>query len=274
MMAAKSGEHPAGLRGQLELFRDYALPNFRDLLFEVAKGPAMLVWLDGRSNTKTRPQENFARELMELFTIGVGQFTEADVRAAARVFTGWTLQRIGDGDDPCASTSSSSTPASMMLGKTFSFPIYVDGIEPSRRARHRRMEDGLDFLAALARHPETARRLARKLWSFFVSEIHPPDEGFVAHSNVYLSSDTHMAPVVRAVLRSSQFDASSSYFARYSWPVEYVARALKEVGYAWYPLNARWARWPTWGSSSSSRLMWPDGIAARRGFPRRPCWPG
>ena len=57
----------------------------------------MLFWLDGRLNTKARPQENFAREVMELFTIGVGQFTESDVYAGARVFTGWNLQRIGDG---------------------------------------------------------------------------------------------------------------------------------------------------------------------------------
>ena len=100
MMAAKPSEHPAGLRGQIELFRDYALPNFRDLLFEVARDPAMLFWLDGRLNTKARPQENFAREIMELFTIGVGQFSEADVYAGARVFTGWNLQRIGDAADP------------------------------------------------------------------------------------------------------------------------------------------------------------------------------
>ena len=288
MMAAKSGEHPAGLRGQLELFRDYALPNFRDLLFEVAKGPAMLVWLDGRSNTKTRPQENFARELMELFTMGVGQFTEADVRAAARVFTGWTLQRIGDGDDPGAFYQFVFNAGQHDAeGKTFSFPIYVDGSRTiPARATASGMEDGLDFLAALARHPATARRLARKLWSFFVSEVQPPDEGFVAQiSNVYLSSDTHMAPVVGAVLRSSQFDASSSYFARYSWPVEYVARALKEVGYALYPLNAAlgplanmgqqlfqppdvagWSIGPSWFSTATmlARMNFASGVIGRQ----------
>jgi uncharacterized protein (DUF1800 family) len=85
MVAAKKSEHPAGLWSQLELFRDYALPNFGDLLFEVARDPAMLYWLDGRLNTKARPQENFAREVMELFTIGVGRFTESDVYAGARV---------------------------------------------------------------------------------------------------------------------------------------------------------------------------------------------
>ena len=117
---------PAGLRGQLELFRDYALPNFRDLLVEVAKDQAMLVWLDGRQNTKARPQENFAREIMELFTIGVGQFVEADVYAGARVFTGWNLQRIGNADDPNNFYQFFYNAAQHDTNeKTFSFPIYA-----------------------------------------------------------------------------------------------------------------------------------------------------
>src|SRR4030095_16398687 len=91
MFAAKPDEDSSRTRGQIELFRAYALGNFRDLLIQVAKDPAMLVWLDGRTNVRARPQENFARELMELFTMGVGKFAETDVYAGARVFTGWNL---------------------------------------------------------------------------------------------------------------------------------------------------------------------------------------
>ena len=91
MLAAKPDEDASRTKGQIELFREYALGNFRDLLIEVAKDPAMLVWLDGRTNVRARPQENFARELMELFTMGVGRFEETDVYAGARVFTGWNL---------------------------------------------------------------------------------------------------------------------------------------------------------------------------------------
>ena len=72
-MAAKASEDPDGVRGQIEMLRDNALGNFRDLLVTVAQDVAMLEWLDGRQNTRTRPQENFGRELMELFTMGVGQ---------------------------------------------------------------------------------------------------------------------------------------------------------------------------------------------------------
>ena len=93
VLAAKPSEDPAGVRGQLELFREHAVGNFRDLLLAVAQDVAMLVWLDGRTNVKAKPQENFARELMELFTMGVGQFAETDVYAGARVFTGWNMVR-------------------------------------------------------------------------------------------------------------------------------------------------------------------------------------
>src|SRR5262249_19652909 len=96
-MIAKPSEDGAGVRGQLELLREFALGNFRDLLLAVAKDTAMLVWLDGRTNVKGKPQENFARELMELFTMGVDTFAESDVVSGARVFTGWNLARGTNG---------------------------------------------------------------------------------------------------------------------------------------------------------------------------------
>jgi uncharacterized protein (DUF1800 family) len=268
MLAAKSSEHPAGLRGQIELFRDYALPNFRGLLIEVARDPAMLYWLDGRLNTRARPQENFAREVMELFTIGVGQFVESDVYAGARVFTGWNLQRIGDARDPLGffqfffNAAQHDTNA-----KTFSFPIYADGSRtiPARAASDG-MQDGIDLLVALARHPETGRRLARRLWSYFISEIREPDEAFIARmANVYAMSDCHMSPVVRAVLSSPEFDASDSHFARYSWPVEFVIRALKEIGFSNFPLNA--ALGPL--SNMGQQLFEPPDVA---GWERGAAW--
>ena len=275
MMAAKASEHPAGLRGQIELFRDYALPNFRDLLYEVARDPAMLFWLDGRLNTKARPQENFAREVMELFTMGVGQFTEEDVYAGARVFTGWNLQRIGDARDPLGFYQFFYNGAQHdTSAKTFSFPIYTDGSKTiPARAESGGMQDGVDLLNALARHPETARRLARKLWSFFISEIRPPDEAFVARiANVYALSDCHMSPVVRAVLTSQEFDAPDSYFREIL-----VARRVRGARAEGNRLRGISAQQPrsdrsrTWASSCSSRRTSPDGSGARRGSRPRRC---
>jgi uncharacterized protein (DUF1800 family) len=241
MLAQNASAHPARSRGQMELLRDYALGNFRDLLVEIAKDPAMLVWLDGRTNTRQRPQENFAREIMELFTMGVGFYTEADVYAGARVFTGWNMRRVGERQDPVGyyefvyNAGQHETTA-----KEFSFPIYANGSRTiPARAAGQGMQDGLDLIDALARHPETGRRLARKLYAFFINELDEPDERLINQlAAVYRQNDYEMAPVMRVLLLSPQFNDPENYFARYSWPAEFVARALKEVGYAGFSVDS------------------------------------
>jgi uncharacterized protein (DUF1800 family) len=237
VLAAKPSQDPAGAKGQIELFRERALGNFRELLVEVSKDIAMMYWLDNRLNTRTRPQENFGRELMELFTFGVEHYTEPDVYAAARAFTGWTIVRTG-GDAPYwrfnYNANQHDTDA-----KEFSFAIYASGsrrIEPRSAAQG--MQDGLDLIAALAVHPETARRLARRLWTWFVSETEAPDPGFVENvANVYLRNDTNIKPVIRAVLFSPFFTDPSRFYQRYSWPIELVIRALKEVGHVGFSVD-------------------------------------
>jgi uncharacterized protein (DUF1800 family) len=100
------------------------------------------------------------------------------------------------------------------------------------------MQDGVDLITALAIHPETARRLARKFWNFFVSEIHQPDPGFVeSTAAVYLQNRTEIRPVVRHILTSPWFNNPSVRHARYSWPAEFVARAIREVGWQGFSLD-------------------------------------
>lgn len=232
MLALKPGED-SGRRGQIELFRHYALGKFRDLLIEVAKDPAMLVWLDGQFNTHEAPQENFAREVMELFTFGLGHYTETDVYAAARVFTAWNLVATSDGITTVPYYESVYVPGRHdTSAKTFTFPIYSDGgtTIPARSSSEGR-QDAVDFLTALAGHPQTARRLAEKLWTFFVSDVSPPPTAFIdGAAEAYLRNDTDMKPMVRFVLESPWFFDPANYYTRYAWPVEYVARAIKEVG--------------------------------------------
>src|SRR5216683_3785435 len=188
-LAAKPSEDPGQVRGQLEMLRENALGNFRDILMNIAKDTAMLIWLDGRTNTKAQPQENFGREIMELFTVGVGNYTEPDVYAAARVFTGWNLQHPGAAADGSQHyefiyNAGQHEPTE----KTFSFPIYPGGSKtiPARSAADG-MQDGLDLIGALAGNPDTARYLARKLYRFFVSEAGAVSEAFVNRiANVYL----------------------------------------------------------------------------------------
>ena len=291
MMALKPGELP-GPPGQIELFRQHALGSFRNLLLEVARNPAMLVWLDGRTNFRARPQENFAREIMELFTWGVGNYTEEDVYAAARVFTGWNLRNPTGGRNNAPETyyeffynpNQHDTNA-----KTFTFPIYGQGGRtiPARSAADG-MQDGIDFITALAWHPETARRLARKLWNFFVSELESPDPAFVAAvANEYLLNSTDMKPVVRYILRSSWFNDRNRVYARYSWPVEFVARAIREIGWAGFSVGsartplanmaqtlfeppdvAGWALGPGWFSTGTmlARMNFAATLAANQRF--------
>jgi len=240
MMDAKPSTDTAGVRGQIELFRQMGMGRFRDLLVEVAKDPAMIVWLDGRTNFKAQPQENFGRELMELFTFGIGHYVEADVYAAARTFTGWNLTLLGTRDTPTARYAFNYNAAQHdVAAKTFTFAIYANGSKtiPARAAASG-MQDGIDLIDALAHHPETARRLARRLWTWFVSDVEAPDDAWVENiAGIYLSNDTQIRPVMRAVFLSTHFRSSSRHFNRYAWPVEYVVRAMKEVGYVGFSVN-------------------------------------
>lgn len=239
MMDAKPSEDPAQAKGQIELFREHALGNFRELLVAVARDSAMLYWLDNRLNTRLRPQENFARELMELFTLGVQKFTEPDVYAAARVFTGWNVTQVFRGTDAAYITYFFNAAQHDTDAKEFSFPIYSSGsnrIDPRSGASGE--QDGIDLIAALASHPETARRMARKLWTWFVSETREAPDDFVESiSSVYLRNDTNMKPVIRAVLLSPHFTSEENFYQRYAWPVEYVVRALKEVGFVGFSVS-------------------------------------
>jgi len=239
-MAAKASEDPGQVRGQIEMLRDLALANFEDILVNIAKDTAMLFWLDGRTNTRAQPQENFGREIMELFTVGVGHYTEADVYAAARVFTGWNLARPGAVADGSQRYEFAYLANQHETGaKTFSFPIYADGNRtiPARPAANG-MQDGLDLIAALARSPETARYLAAKLYRFFVSEAGDVSGAFVDRvAAMYLRTRGEMKPVIREVLLSPEFWSPASYFARYSWPVEFVVRAVKDVGWTGFSLG-------------------------------------
>jgi uncharacterized protein (DUF1800 family) len=177
---------------------------------------------------------------MELFSMGVGHYTEPDVYAAARVFTGWNLARTGSAAD-----GSQRFQFNYVAGqhdtnaKAFSFPIYPDGGKTiSARSAADGMQDGVDLITALASSPDTARYLATKLYRCFVSESGTPDSGWIARiAQVYLQSGFDMRTVMREVLLSPEFWAPAAQFARLSWPVEFVIRALKDIGWVGFSLN-------------------------------------
>jgi uncharacterized protein (DUF1800 family) len=190
---------------QNELLRKYALGKFRPFLLEVSKDPAMLVWLDSNSNVKGKPNENYAREVMELFSLGVGNYTEKDIREAARAFTGWHA----DGDRFAFKPDLHDDGQKTVLGRTGNL-------------------NGDDVVAAVLDRPATARYLVRKLYRFFVSESHqPPDALLQPLADSFSKSDYDIAGLVRTLLRSRHFFSDHAYRQRVKSPVEFVLGCVR-----------------------------------------------
>ena len=285
-MAAKASEDAAGVTGQIEMLRANALGNFSDILLNVARDVAMVSWLDGRTNTRTRPQENFAREIMELFTVGVGRYTEEDVYAGARVFTGWNLRRVGTGTAQHYEFFFNAGQHDL-TAKSFTFPIYAGGSAtiPARAAASG-AQDGLDLITALANSPNTANYLSTKLYKFFISEIGDPSPVVISRcAQAYLANGTSIKALMRELLTSNEF--WSNQWNRYAWPVEFVVRALKDFGWQGFSLNsalaplsnmgqilfeppdvAGWDLGQSWFSSGAmlSRINFASTLAANQRF--------
>jgi uncharacterized protein (DUF1800 family) len=161
------------------------------------------------------------------------------------VFTGWNLRTIGVGGSGAGSYEFVYEPnRHETSAKEFSFPVYSSRQSgtPNRipaRAAADGYRDGLDLIHALAFHPETARRLARRMWTWFVSETASPDDRFVKDvARAYLDNDTSIRATLRAIFTSEAFQDPSAYYARYSWPAEFVVRILTEVGYQGFSVNS------------------------------------
>lgn len=171
--------------------RRNALGRFEDLLQGAILAPAMLIYLNGATSTKAHPNENLGRELLELHTVGIGNYTEDDVKSAARILTGWRV-------DLYKSWAPFYSPADHWTG-----PVRVMGFSDANGA-----PDGQDltrrFLSYLAHHPATARRVATKLVEQFVVDEAP--EGLVERlAATYLAHDTAIQPVLRELVRSAEF---------------------------------------------------------------------
>ena len=158
---------------QIQLFREHALGNFEMLLRAVTRDPAMLIWLDNDGNRVGQPNENYAREVMELFTVGIGNYNDRDVKEAARAFTGYGTDRAGQ----------------------FAFDATQHDYGPKTFLGVTKDWDADDVLAALARHPATARFLSAKLFRFFVHD-HPDSSAINRLAATYLNSGFDMRAVV------------------------------------------------------------------------------
>lgn len=193
---------------QGELLFKHALGSFRTMLREVSRDPAMLVWLDSNQNVKGKPNENYAREVMELFTLGVGNYTEKDVQEAARAFTGWHT----------ANSNFTFVKAQHDHGEKTVLDQKGDW-------------DGDDVLRVLLDQPACARFIVRKMYRFFVNEVLvPPDEFLAPIADAFRKSDYDIAVPVRLILRSKHFYSAFSLRQKVKWPVEYAVGMVRMIG--------------------------------------------
>ncbi len=202
---------PQAMYDQNNLFRANALGNFRTLLQGVSRDPAMLRWLDSNANRKASPNENYARELMELFTMGEGNYTEQDVREAARAFTGWFVNRQ-EGFVYAFNQNQHDNGSKTVLGRTGNW-------------------DGDDIIDILLEQPATAQFMATKLFTFFVHD-HPSPTTINRLADTFRGSGYQVRELVRAILRSPEFSSDDAYRAVVKSPAEYVIGAMKTLGIA------------------------------------------
>ena len=196
---------------QNEMLRARASGAFRDLLVGILKDPAMLVYLDNGENVKKHPNENFGRELLELFTMGVGNYTERDVREAARAFTGWTNDVLAFRFDADQHDFGQKT----FLGRTGTF-------------------DGEDIIDAILAQPVTAEFVAAKVYRFFVrDEIAGPVKADLGRT--YRDSGYQMKPLLKRILLSKDFYSPPAFATQIKSPVHLVVSTYRKMSLGQVP---------------------------------------
>ncbi|QEL18196.1 DUF1800 domain-containing protein [Limnoglobus roseus] len=191
--------------GQYRLVHRHALGNFRNLLQEMTLDPAMLIWLDAKESKRGKPNENYARELMELFTLGIGNYTEKDIREAAKAFTGYGIKQ---GKATFVEKEHDAGPKTV-LGKTGDFAA----------------KDVVDICLAQKACP---RFLVTKLYHFLFSDAETPKAEFLQPLvRQYAESDFDTGKLVATMLRSDHFFSASVYRAKVKSPVEFAVGIVR-----------------------------------------------
>jgi uncharacterized protein (DUF1800 family) len=202
-LPARQGED---MYRQNRMFRQNALGNFRTLTLAVSRDPAMLKYLNGNQNFKAHPNENYGRELMELYTCGIGNYTENDVKASSRAFSGWNLRR----DEFFFNVNQHDNTPKTFLGKTGDW-------------------NGDDIVDMLVAHPATARRLCMQIFQYLA---YPDPEPAVLDALVktYYGSGYDIGAIVGQILRSKAFYSDKARYAVIKCPAQYVVGTVKMLG--------------------------------------------
>ena len=224
-------DHYDEITDMIDLFREKGMGKYRDLLIEVAKNPAMIYWLDNNENHATAVNENWGRELLELFSMGVSNYTEEDVRECSRAFTGWTM--------------SPKLPRFHMGRWDWYFEYKEDDHDHEDKTFLGETGDfnGEDIIDIILKQPATARFIARHLYSFFVADevqvpawpVTPPrdPEAVDCLANALLETEYDIQATLRLLFNSDFF--KTAQFRKVKNPTEVVVSTLRMAGDATLP---------------------------------------
>ena len=226
-------DNPTEVVRQIGMFRTRGLGNYRDLLLDLAKDPAMIYWLDNNENHKDAPNENWGRELLELFSMGVGNYTEKDVYECSRAFTGWTVRH--------------KIPRQPIGRFYWNFEYRPDDHDDTEKVflGHRGAFNGEDIIDIIVRQPATARFIARHLYNFFVADEPqvpawqntPPRDPAAVNiiGDAFVSSGYDLRSTLRVLLNSDFFKSESVRWAKVKSPAEVVVGTMRLVGDFQFP---------------------------------------
>jgi uncharacterized protein (DUF1800 family) len=215
--------HAKAMVDQIAMLRKFGLGDFRTLLVELSKDPAMIYWLDNQENTTDVHNENYGRELLELFSMGIGNYTEDDVKNCARAFTGWTIKNPIPGAQPFG-----------RFAWEFEFRPDLHDYGEKEFLGERGNFDGTDIIDIIVKQPATARFVARRLHNFFVSDK-PDEEAITRLADAYVRSGYDIRAVMRELFMSDFFRSPRAYYAKVKSPAEHVIGIERFVGDFQYP---------------------------------------
>jgi uncharacterized protein (DUF1800 family) len=218
------------MHNYVDTMRDNASGSFSNILIAVSKTPAMLKWLDLDQSVPGHPNENFAREVMELFTLGIGNYTEKDVQEASRTFLGWSLrypiyERLGGDQNQ-----------KIQGAIEYGWPLVASSFSPEMRDMgHKTIlgrtaaYDADMFLRVLAYHPITAKRMVTKLFTFFAYD-NPTPATIDKFVKVWYKNDLHIKPLLKAIAHSDEFWSDQCLRTKVKSPVDFALGQMRQVG--------------------------------------------
>ena len=217
------------LLNQIDAFRRHGLGNFGNILVELSKDPAMIIWLDNNDNHKGAINENYGRELLELFSMGIGNYSEEDIKEAARAFTGWTL---GNAEYMSVRAMKDSIWPYSRIAWHFGYRDHDhDDGEKTFLGETGRF-NGEDIIDIIERQEATARFVCTRLFQYFASdEIDEEGEAVIQTMiDSYFESNHEIRSVLRTLFNSDYFKSDRARFARMKGPVELIVGAVRMAG--------------------------------------------